>query len=218
MLIAKTGTIYSNKTLAYLLPCLFSYRPMITNELFSKNLSLLACGISDNKHQHYDNCIYMVYDVNGGIKKGGYLNKFKGREDFQESLKFIRDTECYVDDYHFDNIISGHKHCIVIKIPKEFRNIIPLFKEGKYSEMFNIKQLKYIDSLSYVFGVITRTNKQKEKFREMIFESFNVSLTDEDMENREYDYPPNMKNEIFNYDYEKNKIGTVNRAAKAPVI
>lgn len=199
------GENYINRTWKYLLPCLNIYGPQFRQKLV--NVFKLAVGIGDTLYtkNRDKSCLFLLID------------KKINNTQFKHFIEYVYNQVYYVDDYCFDDPLTGRLHIVVIEMPSIYKKSYERFLEGNYSKMYtkeNIANLydKY-NSKSKVFKdvrhVLTRDRKAIPSFIKVLKNTFgdDINLTVEDAENhKEYDLPLNTKEEIFNYneEWEKN--------------
>lgn len=153
--------ITMNKTGRFLRPCLRKYGVEFTAKL--ARVFKLAYGIGDLLiKRSYEKHIFILCDVS------------KCTEFFQEFLDYFQSQDYYEDDYAADHILYGQYHMLVIKIPEDWLDKLPLFQEGKYSHMYSpdeIKELHEEDRL-----VVIKDKNYRFKFVEKVNEYFGSDL------------------------------------------
>jgi hypothetical protein len=178
--------VYLNRTAMYLLPLMKAY-----GDEFLKNFSKVistpkAFGIDDYKGPHYDNALYAL---------------FKPNEHFL-TIEKIRNHEAYLDDYVF----SDPKYqVLVVRLPRE---VIVNFLEGNYSKIINKVEIEKFykkkvrkngkENYTKVYSVVKKLPHQRQAFINEVWEDFKSNIEGSVIE--EYDYPPILSQEIFNYD------------------
>ena len=190
----QLGTLYVNKTLKYLIPCLKLYGDTFVTKLNS--VFNLAFGIHDavldaTDYEH-QKLIYILSD------------KLHQPARFQNFLNYVKHQSYYVMDYAFDDIEKGRKHMLVIKFPESHFEVYNKFVDGKYSKMYTEGELaKFFISDSEPKNVLTRNSKIVPAFIEKIKDSFGrtteITMKEIINEGMEYDFPPEVQKEIFNY-------------------
>lgn len=188
----QLGTLYVNKTLKYLLPCLKLYGESFIVKLNSVfNLAFgLHDSVLDGTEYEGQKLIYILSD------------KFYQPAKFQNFLNYVKHQPYYVMDYAFDDIEKGRQHMLVIKFPDTHHDVYDKFIEGKYSKMYTKDEIRtFFSKESEAKDVITRSSSIRPAFIEKIYNSFNTRITETDIitYGMEYDFPPEMQKEFFNY-------------------
>ena len=185
----KIGKIYINKTWRFLTPCLNIYGENFIQKFNS--IFKLAVGVQDeydkNKIEH---CLYVL------------INKDYQPKSFQNFLSWFKLQDYYVKDYIYDADINNyHRHMIVLKIPKEFKNSYNYFLKGQYSKMYsNVfvnKVFKNNKSRENEYEILIKSKKALKQYKNTIFVEFNIKKIEK--KPKEYCMPPERKKEIFNY-------------------
>ncbi len=203
----KIGTNYTNNTWKYMLRCVRIYGPQFTQKLNS--VFKLAVGIDDDllEKEEFKNkpLLFLLLD-------SSYQPIV-----FGQFMSYIKLQEFYVTDYVFDNIVNSRTHMVVLEVPPLFHESYDKFIKGKYSEMYTK------DHLTYLYGkidaklsghapfveavnVMTKDKIAIPGFIKKLKEEFgnDIDVTFEDVEDGEYDLPPQRKFEVFNYQKESN--------------
>ena len=188
----QLGVIYVNKTFKYLIPCLKLYGNTFVTKLNS--IFNLAFGLHDAflDGTEYENqkLIYILSD------------KMYQPAKFQQFLNYVKHQNYYVMDYAFDDQEKGRQHMIVIKFPESHFNVYDKFIDGKYSDMYTTNEiLHFFTKEGESKDVINKAPSMKPVLIERIFNSFGTVITEKDITvyGMEYDFPPEMQKEIFNY-------------------
>lgn len=207
----QSGKLYENKTWNYLYPCLKSYGSTLMKHLNS--FYKLGVGIKDhNIDIEEGNCIYILLNTNLSSPQISLINY---RENFSKFLDWIRFQPYYVIDYVYDGLDKGEKHMLVLKIPDSYNKAYSRFLKGKYSEMYTSKEINELFPLSKldnkdlenkinsrlqkVRNVLFRNSNYLETFRKQVNEEFGVNCSLNDLKDHELDFPPDLKEESFNY-------------------
>ena len=205
-LIPKKGSIFKNRTLHFITPSIKSYGEEFI--LKYKTLACLATGVG-NKDIDPNNNLYSLFDVNGKSKYDTYLDKKEGRIHFTYILSWLKDQPYYVNDYPFDSGMKGYQHMIVLKIP-EFVNM-EAFLSGSYSTIYPKDKIDqfYSDQIPTPDGkkiinmtklILTKNNSYVQNFITRVKNEFGTTLDLNDINNdTEFDFPPKLVNEVFNY-------------------
>lgn len=118
-------------------------------------------------------------------------------EELDLFLDFFRSYRYYTADY-----IHNNYHMVVIKLPKKFHNSVDKFKESKYSEMYNKKDIKSLfeqftnGDINPIYYILSRDKRYKTRFKDKLTEKYNLDI-DIDIEDREWDFPIVIKKEIW---------------------
>lgn len=196
--------IYVNRTRMYLARAMLAYfdRQSLYNIQILKpvmwgtydQLYLEAKGIKEVRYK-----LFLLAEV-----------KYKPQ---RTALKELRTHMYYEDDYPMD--IKNTKYVfIVFQIPPRLHMSYNSFMEGKFSEMFTVKELDKMGIKKFednepnpVYAVLTRKKHLKEVFRQKLEKVFDVEISEEDLVNSELDsffVPPTY--EAFNVDHYGPKI------------
>lgn len=189
----KSKGLTINKTLKYIKPCLDLY-----GRSFQRDLDLI----------HIKG--WFIGDFDYEIKNNVKINAlFCVCDNYMSTHDFVRkyhDTETIFDYYS----IGKDKICIIINLPNSIKtNIIELFKEGKYSELFDSqmiddlfpKELRVKNEIinNEAYYIIKKHDLRKKKFAKILNEDFGVSITLDEKDDRELEYKPTLKDEILNF-------------------
>lgn len=189
----KDGSVYENRTFKFVLPLLKIYGESIVT-LYNQ-MRKVAVGINDFTAMKlgimYDKHIFILVDIENTEKYNDIS--------FEEFMESVRNHAAYEYDYCYDFKLK--LHMIIIKLPDRFIRTLEHFKESKYSKMFNQADLDYFFSTKrgeVHKPILTKEHSYKKIFEEKIKENFILKeLPDEDW--HEYDFPLELKEEIFNY-------------------
>lgn len=200
----NNNNIYSNRTFKYLTPCLKDWGKDFVDQV--GKLPLQAWGIGDcsvNSVFDEDN-LYCLIVTDGTFKnnRNFVLNKVS---DF---LDWFRSHPSYHDDYEYDDF-NGNKHMLVVNLPEQHKGIITKFINGSYSSMYNKDTIDRLFNKKMKIGrieqdndkylVLTHDSRYREVFKKRLKEDFNYNSGDIAID-AEYDYPPILGEEIFNYE------------------
>ncbi len=171
---------YINYTFKYIIP----YFTKSKSKEFYKafwNIKWIAFGIGDYNYSDELNlyCLSQIsspYDINVLVDDNSFINE-------------------YMYDPKRTNLNMLVFNC----------NKTALFAQGSYSQMYNKSELSYFPDTIYRNGieypysvkkVLTKDENYKQIHIQQIKDDFNVTI---DIDPEEYDYPPQLANEIFNY-------------------
>ena len=178
--------IYDNKTHRYLLPELYLRN---VQDLLRLNKLFCGCFIGDFIYSRYrgdiSNCMFMVYAVN---------NKYK-RTLFDNTIKKIRKSKYYIEDYPLEGVKNRKTHVIIITVPEiKYTH----FKWSEYSLMYTPEELDKMElsEMSIIRKVLQKDIKYKQFFMERIRQEYDVSISLDD--DREFDSPINVQEEFLN--------------------
>lgn len=181
--------IYPNKTRKYILPCLKVYGDVFTNKI--SNVFKVAVGIGDiivdRCGINYEKHIFVLLDP--AIAHGFFL-------DF---LDWIRDQEMYEDDYVYGNIQKATYHMIILRFPEKFWKQFDIFKEGKYSEMYDLETIKsFFQIYPNEQKVLIKDRNYRIVFTKKLNKEFGTTIQPEEWTG-ELDFPPTEKTDVFNH-------------------
>lgn len=215
----QSGKLYENRTWKYLYPCLKHYGPELMNYLTS--FFKLGVGIADSNVSVDGNCIFILIDTNIHLANSVEIAKYKST--FSKFLDWVKYQYYYVKDYVYEDLDSGEKHMIVLKLPHKYDISYMSFIKGKYSQMYEQKDINTF------FGYITiNSNKEAEKkindklditrkilkkdssyiktFVDIVNRDFDTDVQVSHFKDAELDYPPKLSEEMFNYKKTNNGI------------
>ena len=182
---------YENKTKRFLLPCLRGYGDHYTNMINS--VFKLAIGINDDNLRERgpsDRNIFIL--VNKDFNERVY-------ENFQE---YIREHPSYVTDYCFEaDMLTSKRIMFVVKVPSNFDECYDNFLEGKYSKMYNEKEIDTLfkkSTRSLEIAVLKKYPSAMPNLKAAIYREHGLNVYPEG-EIIEYELPYNKREEIFNY-------------------
>ena len=206
----QNGKLYQNRTWKYLVPCLKDYEADLIANLTS--FFKLGVGIADfNFHTEEENCIYILIGTKTLVSSDRTLQEYQER--FSRFLDWLTHKYYFVADYPYD---TNGKHMIVIRIPLKHKEVLDKFLAGKYSEMY-----RNTDINTYFKLCVSSNKKVEEERNKIITETRNILTKDkkyipifvetikkryacdayvEDFVDAELDFPPELSEEIFNYE------------------
>lgn len=206
----KVGEVFSNRSFKYLSPSMKVYGDEFVTKM--KLLAGLAIAIQDygfnqKGDREFKNELYYLIDVNGQHVYGKYVNSEKSRVDFMYVISWLRQQDFYIKDYAFDSGRNGSQHIICLRLPFD---IINLFLEGRYSEMYSkefierfIKKTITVNSkevINPVFGVLSHSKEYIPFYLEQLNFDYGTTLKQKDINHHvEFDIPPLPKNEILRW-------------------
>lgn len=207
----QSGKLYENRTWKYLYPCLKSYGMTLRNYLNS--FYKLAVGVGDSNIDIEDKqCMYILLDTNVSTSTTS-LTAY--RENLSRFLEWLRFQPYYVIDYIYSDKDYKGMHMIVIQIPQTYHKTLQLFKQGKYSEMYDRTELnncfalvtldnkelqsKINNKLTSIRSILTKNPNYIPTFKEELKKEFDVNLLDSELIHHELDFPPNVEEEVFNF-------------------
>ena len=211
------GKLYLNRTWKYLYPALRVYEPNLINYLNS--LIKVGVGIHDDNFVEEDDNPKIFILIQTKLKDPTTLKARTYNKKIIEFFEYLREQSFYVDDYLYEMSEDSCLHMVVIKYPKNFIPVFNNFKEGAYHKMYHptvIKNYFPIKSLNQVYnkdafkiaktlgnnfeihGVLKKEDSFKSAYQNIISEDFGIDLKEIDVGDGELDYPPNLKEEIFN--------------------
>jgi hypothetical protein len=184
----QLGSVYTNKTKKYLLPCLIEYGEKF-EEKFT-NLFKLAIGIGDctliDMGIVIEHSIFILIDT-----------KFS-RKGFKDIIGWMKSQNYYKFDYPFDDLHTGHLHMLVIKIPEKYELTSQEFIYGNYSKMYELKDLNELFSdRKKELDVFNKDSQMLVTFIDKINEMFKTNVSYEGWEG-EIELPLTDEEEYFN--------------------
>lgn len=196
----QNGKLYKNRTYKYLYPSIKYYGEELRLKL--NTVSKMAIGVGDINISSAPPALYILLDTSNTTLM--YQTKFS------EFLEWIRTKYFYFTDYLF----TENSHMIVIKIPSKFENIIDHFLLGEYSKLYPLKEInQYFCEVVCIDkkieenrnkeileskNILMKNINQREIFIKKVQQDFGLLVNREDFLNVEIDYPPKLKEEIFN--------------------
>lgn len=204
----QNGKLYENKTWLYLYPSLRFYGDDLMDWLgqFFK----LGTGVGDVNVKKKDNCIFILFHLELPFSEKRSLEY---KEKFEKFLSWLSYKPYYVKDYVYD--AEQHQHMVVLKLPKTINSAYLDFVAGRYSKMYTQKQIEYFFNIietSKEPAIVNRNERYKKVrqvfskdkkllpiFVDSVNKRFKTKVPIEEFTNAELDYPPNKKEEIFNY-------------------
>lgn len=123
-----------NKTTKYLfVPFAEEKKSFITYYNICYTAGGLKIFLDDANYEHnHEDCLFVYIDRTKVYK-------------FEDILLFFRFYDTYLEDYP----ISSTEHMIIFKIDKSYRKTIEMFKEGKYSEMYDNRTIELFFSANH---------------------------------------------------------------------
>lgn len=184
----------NNKTLLYILPQLNFYSRNISNRVKTDNFYGCYIGYKTLDIDH----IYLLYKIVD--------------EDTKAFVEWLSDKEYCIDSIEVDSIYK----LIEIKLPDRFKGSLEKFLGGKYSEMYSLEDIdkifmpieyKYLKELQELFdkenrdlkNILTKNKEYEKVFLDKVNKTFDTNL-EKLNENSEYDFKPDLKDEIFYYE------------------
>ena len=184
----------ANRTLLYILPQLNFYSKNISNRVKTDNFYGCYIGYKALDTEH----IYLLYKVID--------------EDTKDFVQWLSNKDYCIASIDVDSIYRLLK----MKLPIEFKGSLEKFIGGKYSEMYSLKDIdkifmpieyKYLKELQELFdkenrdlkNILTKNKEYEKVFLDKVNKTFDTNL-EKLNENSEYDFKPNLKDEIFYYE------------------
>lgn len=189
-----------NKTIRFLLPSL-KYYGIDFVDFFNKIKKINIC-LYDEIFEETDFKVYGNFFIK--VNKNIIYEKFK---------KFLENKEYFIGCYCPDvDIFNSKTEVIIIKLPSELQiNTIDLFLAGNYSKIYTNEQLEFLfkntDKKNNInYQILSKIgSKAKNNFVYIINEEFKLNFCISDInENFEWELPPKLSEEIFNYGINKN--------------
>lgn len=203
----QSGKLYENRTWRYLYPCLKNYGQELTQRL--ANFFKLAVGVGDLNREDDVNCIYILIDTNIPLSSSKEIQDYKNN--FTSFLDWLSYQPYYVSDYVYEK----NMHMIVIKLPEKHVISFSHFIKGSYSNMFSLADLRNYFSfitisnkeieleqnkkLKITKNILSKDKSYIKTFVKDVNERFKTDVEDSYFNEAELDYPPEKKEEIFNF-------------------
>lgn len=179
-----------NKTKKFLLPCLKEYGREF--EVFYHSVWKWAVGIGDiitiKSNIQYEKHIFVLLDT------------AKNRDAFNIFMSYIKKQPMYEADYVFDDLLKGHLHMLVLKLPEKFYNSFAAFKRSSFSEMYSAEDLnRFFEDKPELKKVLVKDNSYRVEFARQLKQEFNVIIKPEEIDGSfEFELPLKEDDEIFN--------------------
>lgn len=191
----RVGELYVNKTLVYLLPCLYDYGETFKvklNSIFNLGFGIHDAYMDGTPYEK-QRLFYILCD------------KLYQPAKFMNFLNYLKSKEYYVKDYPYDDLENGRKHMIAIKFPEARNDAYDKFVIGKYSEMYNSDDIHQFFGNSDILDILTKSKKRVPDFVIFLNNKYGTTLTEKDVieESMELDLPYKKEEEIFNYKVSK---------------
>ena len=191
----EIGKRYDNKTWRFLFPCLRGHGDIFATKL--NPLYKLAVGIYD-------------YTCLGQEKFNGknifiLLDMYSQNKLCMDFIEYVKYQPYYVTHYCPDaDFVNSRKIMIVVSIPQGFEDSYDDFIRGNYSQMYSDEQLRILfanPDRKRDYNIMTKNSEYEPYFFECVNTEFGVKCSHGyfDFPIREFELPPKMKEEIFNY-------------------
>lgn len=208
----QNGKLYENRTWRYLYPSLKSYGKDLMNNL--AQFIKLGVGIADENLEVDQPCIFILIDTNMSFPTEAEMDAYKLR--FAKFINWIRYQYFYVTDYVFEGLDDREKHMVVLRLPRKYDLAYISFIKGEYSKMYTQSEIyeyfKYV-SIPRNKEAETKVNNKLKITRNILFKDksyipvfakevnslFDTDNPESDFIGAELDFPPNFKQEVFNY-------------------
>jgi len=191
---AKIHSFTPNRTSKYLLVALKDWGTAFNQEFETVIENILKFGIHDAKYyEEITNNMFILFKVNSNLQK---------------FLDFVKEHPAYVHDYK-----CGNNHMLVVSFPNKHSHLVPLFLEGKYSELYSTEDVDRLFPKKVLIGnkeeiysyyrILTKDSTYIPIFQSIIKKEFNVGdkFVPKANEIVELDFPPKLEEEIFNYGF-----------------
>lgn len=192
MLKVNCNTFYPNKTNRFVAPALADWGDEFLTILNTITPFIRGIGINDQKYYNFI---------------GKYLFIcVKPFSNLQDVLEIFRQHRAYEHDYYRDK-----SHILVTKLPSEHKDVLLRFVLGKYSKMYDSDSIDRLFPKTFIKGrteIINNTYRILKKdityapiFQEKLKELYGATIYPSVDEILEYEVPPNLEDEIFDYNY-----------------
>lgn len=183
-----SGDLFINFTSQYLLPQVTLFSEETLDML--NDTKWLAFGIADRKYPKYTE----------------YDNKLFCLASTERNMQYWLDNK----EYYLYEDGEANKVMVILELPINNRNA---FLSGDYSQLYEpdvrdelISEYRVTNKIQYpnhVYGIITKKDEEREAFEKKRNKDFNLDPPLPVTSEMEYEYPPVMIREIFNYNYTK---------------
>jgi len=206
-LIPAPSKIFANRSAKYLAPSLRLYGEEFTIKI--RGLATLGVGIQDfgfnitKESRVYDNNLYLLVDTKGPKEYDKYVHEIDSKINFSYALQWLREQDCYINDYPFDSGRSGHQHMLVLKIPVE--NAMTNFLKGNYTSIYTRDVVEKIftdkeGNKNLAYNIVTKNPDFLPEYVKALNSLFGSTVSmDSVSKHEQYDVPPFVKNEIFRF-------------------
>ena len=217
----EIGKVYYNQSKKYLAEILARSLPKeFVKTYLSHEIHTTICGwfMDDIQFRHatgieHKYLLFCVIDINGKFlpAKHRYLSVERGKENFFSFLSFFRKSRYAFYDYHLDDLRFPRRHVLVFDL-SNWKLAHSKFRKGEYSKMFSKDDLNKLklssrtknEGARNLYYVLTRDDKVRTLFEEKIRKKFNMPYYTVPKDySGEYDISPIPKEEILNYEKEK---------------
>lgn len=183
-IIAEEGKSFRNFTGRYLLPQVKLLSPTVLSEL--NKFTPFAFGLCDRQYPNYsefDNKLFILVPMKGNLNY-------------------------WMDHYEYYLYQDGKadKLMVILDLPINNRSA---FLEGRFSELYSTKEAKELIPRYYfnngvkhntsAWNVVHKEESARLDFQKRLNKDFNLKPPVVVKEDQEYEYPPTLIREIFNY-------------------
>lgn len=192
----------ANRTRLYLSPVLFMFPKIVLEEL--------------KKIDKYTEAFY-VADVDYYRTKGMELTPLlfvhysSLTSQFNESLKVIRDSSVYYDEYPIGP--DGDELMVVFNL-ESWKDKFMFFIQGQYSKMYSLKEQKTCHiymlnkgELSIRYLVLNKEPEALTYYQSVLEKTYNTSVLPDVI--NEYDIPPRLQHEVLNSEKDPEMVKSV---------
>lgn len=200
----KPGVPTLNRTFKYLLPALKLFDTQLVDK--TKYLPIISTVLWNEEYKSFDvdDSITIILDIKGRKKEGEYVDISKYKFRCASYLSFIRNHPSYVEDYPIGNSKSS-LHAVILKLPDRCEGIRDRFIKGNYSELYTpsevnlcFKEVIDLKVRNPLKRILLKDPTYYSIFRNQVKKDFGTIL-DVEYDNRELDYPPQLREEVLNY-------------------
>lgn len=176
--------MYKNRTLVYFSPVFTSLLDKSIGNALAKINGVLAVGIDDEKHlnRKHNSNIYVLYDLKGMRSPHSsekYMNVRGNTVKSQIGISTLESLGAIQDHYYF-SLEKSNLRIFVLDLGNKLQRAPFYFKKGKFSKMFDKKQvevLKYSYPENKVFRrAIYKSPNQKALFEEYVSEAYGSTV------------------------------------------
>lgn len=207
----QNGKLYQNRTWKYLYSSLRAYESKLMIDLSS--FFRLAIGIQDKNSKIEGENLFILISTNTYLVSDRDLEIYRSR--FGTFLDWLQYQPYYTADYPYE---KDKSHMVVIKIPDIHALAYEAFIRGIYSKMYTLKEVesyfqycnlmdkeaetKRNEVIKNCRDILTKDKKYIPIFVDIVKKKYVCDAYVEDFQEAELDFPPELSEEIFNYEIE----------------
>lgn len=204
---------YRNKTFTYLLPIIRDYGDEFVKNF--RNLQPVVYTIGDMAHdpRYLDNdYFYITCTMNSSFVYNQHVFSSEVYDKFRKFIEVIKGYPSYVTEY-VQGDPKDNNYTVVLRLPQDYQTVKHKFYEGKYSEMYSRETIsriipKYVTSVDGIemltksYSVLSKDSRYIPVFENQVYRDFGTKLQITADDDREFDYKPQIHQEVLNYSVE----------------